>query len=133
MRKSKQIVSACLALVLTCCLSIPASAGFIASKELYGYGTLYGRILTSGGRYKTQVDRNTDQAVLYVTGELQGKSGLAFKNFGPVESTPGETLYNTAWSYVSTVPSDCVWYGTHGVKDGKQFAGGSVYTMAVIP
>lgn len=132
MRKSKQIVSACLALVLTCCLSIPASAGFIASKETTGYGTLYGRMLQESGAYKTQIDRNPDNAYLAFRGQLQRSTGEVITTSTVQKSGRGVTVYANKWVPIVNAQPGQSFFGTHGVQGGLKYKSDAVYTSLVV-
>lgn len=132
MRKSKQIVSACLALVLTCCLSIPASAGFIASKETTEYGTLYGRMIQESGAYKTQIDRNPDNAYLTFRGQLQRSTGQVITTSTVQKSGRGVTVYANKWVPIVNAQPGQSFFGTHGVQGGLYYKSDAVYTSLVV-
>lgn len=132
MKKSRKIVSTCLAFAFICSLSVSANAAFFASKETTEYGTLYGRMIQESGAYKTQIDRNPDNAYLTFRGQLQRSTGEVITTSTVQKSGRGVTVYANKWVPIVNAQPGQSFFGTHGVQGGLYYKSDAVYTSLVV-
>ena len=127
MIKAKKLFAAGIALVMALSLAIPAMAYNIDedSKEVDGYGTLYGSQDSEGG-YLTSVTTNPDRAVLTIGTVVQNSRGEQLcKNND--KSYAGATRLGGFWV---NLPSDTYAFsGAHGVQSGGTYDPEVVYTV----
>ncbi len=124
MFKGKKIACVLVAAAMVTCLPITAFAGS-SSKSVNGYGTLYGK-LSSSGSYVTSVSKNNDRAYLTIGGTIQDKNGKTIEKQQNINSSRGETYFSGSWRYI---PSNAyALYGAHGVQGGSTYGAAAVYT-----
>lgn len=97
-----------------------------SSKNVKGYGTLYGSVNKSG-RYTTKVSKNTDKARLTISGLLQDKNGKNIDKQRTIKSDRGAKVLQGHWNYLPA--KTYAIYGAHGVQDGIKYKDGVVYTV----
>lgn len=127
MIKVKKVFAAGIALVMALSLAVPAMAYNIDedSKEVEGYGTLYGSQDSAGG-YLTTVTQNPDRAVLTIQTIVQNSRGEQLLKYTD-KSPAGATRLMGWWS---SLPSDAyALWGAHGVQSGGTYEPGVVYTV----
>lgn len=128
MKNGKKIFGFILTTIM--CLSF-SMVVFAASKNVEGYGTLYGRISTSnsGGYYVntvTTVTSNPDNAFMKVKIELQDYDGSTLHK-DESSSSHGETEFSQAFEVIHFDDVHRV-YGSHNIQGGNRYQAQVVYT-----
>lgn len=127
MFKVKKLFATGIALVMAFALAVPAMAYNIDedSKEVPGYGTLYGYQDSQGG-YLTTVTTNPDYAVLTIQSIVQNSRGEQLLKLTD-RSSAGSVGLAGWWT---SLPSNAfALWGAHGVQSGGTYDPQVVYTV----
>lgn len=127
MIKLKKIFAAGISLAMAFALTVPAMAYNIdsSSKNVPGYGTLYGEQNSIGG-YLTSVTQNPDSAILTIRTTVQNNAGTNLLSLTD-RSSQGVTWFAGTWLSLPST-AHALW-GAHGVQSGGTYDAQVVYTV----